>query len=191
MAIGDDEESVWRAISAIHRARSHGADINSLEDAVKILRQELQCKIPRKGKGSSNSVTKISQTGVVRSLIGPTPKVEACIRWLNKTGQFKDVEIRRIRRINLLVEDPSGRISVNKNTISLNTASILLCILCLLSGLWIGWIIFGSQGDIQGIAYSIALGMITGATARSILERSFRFYEIKTKVVATAPWLFE
>lgn len=190
MGIGDEEENIWRAIAAIDRARSQEAGIKSVEDAVEMLRQELQCEIYPRGKSALKPDTQLSRRKAVRSIIGPTPKVEACIQWLGRTGQFKDLEIRRLRRINFFVEDLAGQITVNQNTISLNTASILLCMLCLLSGLWIGWIIFGSKGDLQEIANSFALGTIGGATASLILDRSFRFEEMKTKVASSAPWLF-
>jgi hypothetical protein len=105
-----------------------------------------------------------------------------------RTGQFDEIELRRLRRINFFVEGAAGRVVVNTRTISLSTGTLLLCILCLLSGVWIGWVIFGSMGDPQGIAISFILGALVGKTVGVILDRSFRFDEIKTKVAASAPW---
>lgn len=190
MTAWNEEDNVWKAVSAIHRVDSRESEIAPLDDALVALRQELQCDASHQLKPSKTSAQAI-QSAVVRSLLGSTPKAEACIALLSKTGQFDEKELRRLRRIRFFVEEPSGRISINKKTISPCTATLLLCLLCVFSGIWIGWIIFGSKGDIQGITNSFALGTIVGSIVSLILDKSFRFHQIRSKVTVAAPWLLE
>ncbi len=182
-----NDENVWNAISAIHRIAMEDSRSLSVDETLVKLRLEL---LEQPDLGNDQSIVTAKRLkAVVHRLSGSTPRLETFVAWLGKTGRFSEKELRRIRRVGLFREEETGQIAINKNMLSLGKATIILCLLFLIAGIWIGWVIFGSRGDFQGIVNSFALGIIIGAIASIVLDKSFRFKQIKTKIELVAPWL--
>lgn len=114
---------------------------------------------------------------------------DAFIAWLSRTGLFSQRELRRLSRIKLIFDNGDGRISLRQHGWDMRLVAALFASLGIASGLWVGWIIFGSSGNIQTIINSLALGYILGFLTSVVLDNSFRLEQMRIKILRAAPWL--
>ncbi len=123
----------------------------------------------------------------VMRLSGRTAGTDACIAFLQRTGQFSTKELELIRRANAFVEESNGMIHLRSEGLDLALAAAAIAALALLAGVWIGWVLFSDQSGLQLIFNSYAVGSVLGLIAGRVLDKSFRFESIREKIQAVAP----
>lgn len=182
-----EEDLIWQGLAAINRTQSSHSAPKTVDEAIKQLRKELLT--PQEPELISNISIQERIHAAILSLTGRTPGTEALIEWLRRTGEFSEKDLRLIRRVKLFYEGKSGQSLMRETGIALETATFQMMILCVVAGIWIGYIIFADRVGILEISNSFALGLFFGAIAGMLLDRSFRFKRIRDKVASIAPWL--
>jgi hypothetical protein len=125
----------------------------------------------------------------IRTLSGRPDTIDARIALLRKTTAFEERELRDIRRTRLFFVARDGGISLRHQRFSDAEAKRLLIILCAIGGVWFGRIAFGNLPGMLELAGLLAYGCVLGALAHRILLLSFRFIELREKVLRIAPWM--
>lgn len=179
-----NEQDIAEAIAAIHRFAMANHRNLPLDAAVKLLEEEL-----RYPNMQANLTTKPRYDNL-RWLVGKgSSRVEAMLDWLAITGKLSKKELRRVRRIRLLVENNKGQIKFNHHVFSTVSATWILGLICLIFGIHIGWLIFSNEIDLERVIQSFGIGMALGSVASMVLDRSFRFAKSRSKIEQLAPWL--
>lgn len=178
------DEHVMRALSRIREAFDNGSP-ESEDEALGILREKLFEFRP--GEASEKAHGPIAETANFGGPVSSDNRVEAVFRWLNDTKGFAPKEIERMRRIGLFEETKDGRVIVREQPLQEAWASALIAAVALLTGAWIAWVWFGSEGNLTVIAASFSVGSLFGLVVGKALDKSFRFAKLRSKVLEVAP----
>lgn len=183
-----EDEQVRKLIASIYKIEAIDSNRLSLDEAVNRLRLEILDAPMSTFEERRPTISQFAAP--VYKLLGKSERVEACVDWLRKTGQFTKQELDLIRRIKLFREEKSGCIFVPQELVSLAKATILISALSFLAAIWIGWILFTDHAGLQQIACSFSFGTIVGTLVGYLLDRSFRFERIRNKVLSISPRFF-
>lgn len=185
----EDDANAWKALSAIRPLAEDQNVPHGLPAGEEEIRRALRQACIEQPSIES------SVQGRLTKLIGlhsaKLPRVEACVEWLRKTGQFSEKELDLIRRFKLIYQTATGHIFLRKQRLSKDKAAFLLSLLAFIAGVWVGWVLFSDHTGLQQIANSYAFGTIFGTGMRYVLDLSFRFARMHEKILGVAPWLQE
>jgi len=176
-------------LSATVMAIKNFADANyrqlPIEEAVALMKSELEAS-----NQSLSSKDECCHVNAVLSIKNNKAHgVEATIQWLRNTGEFSEKELLRINQLQLIVPSVNGQVRFNRHTISMESAMIMLGFISILFGVCAGWLIFADRIGIEQIVQSIGIGMALGSLTNIVLNKSFRFNQLKIRVTQLAPWL--
>lgn len=179
------DEYAWRALAAVRRVDAGAVGRTDLESVVNDLRIALLTTPLAKINGAQSSGRWVRSA--VYYLTGKTARTEACIEWLRKTGRFTEGQVKTARRVRFFTEEENGQVVVRKQPLQEQHATLIIGLLCLIAGLWIGWVLFGSQTGLMQIVCSYLIGLTLGAAAGRALDYSFRLARLRCKVLDMAP----
>jgi len=175
---------VMRALSRIREAFENDSP-GSEDEALGILREKLFEFRPNETPESAQGP--IADTAYFGGSQSGENPVEAVLRWLTDTKGFAPREIERMRRIGFFEETKDGRVIVREQPLQEARASALIAAVALLTGAWIAWVWFGSEGNLTVIAASFSVGSLFGLVVGKALDKSFRFAKLRSKVLEVAP----
>lgn len=178
------DEHVMRALSRIREAFENDSPASE-DEALGILREKLFEFRP--GETSEKAHGPSAETAYLVEPASSHNCVEAVLRWLTDTKGFAPKEIERMRRIGLFEETKDGRVIVREQPLQEARASALIAAVALLTGAWIAWVWFGSEGNLTVIAASFSIGSLFGLVVGKALDKSFRFAKLRSKVLEVAP----
>jgi hypothetical protein len=178
------DEHVMRALSRIREAFENGSHASE-DEALGILREKLFEFRP--GEASEKAHGPSAETAYLGKPVSSDNRVEAVIRWLSDTKGFAPKEIERMRRIGIFEETTDGRVAVREQPLQEAWASALIAGVALLTGAWIAWVWFGSEGNLTVIAASFSVGSLFGLIVGKALDKSFRFAKLRSRVLEVAP----
>lgn len=175
---------VMRALSRIREAFENDSPCSE-DEALEILREKLFEFRP--GETSEKAHGPSAETANFGGPVSSDNRIEAVFRWLSDTKGFTPKEIERMRRIGLFEETKDGRVIVREQPLQEARASALIAAVALLTGAWIAWVWFGSEGNLTVIAASFSIGSLFGLVAGNALDNSFRFAKLRSQVLEVSP----
>jgi len=178
------DEHVMRALSRIREAFEKDSPANE-DEALGILREKLFDFRP--GEASEKAHGPSAEAAHLGEPPSSDNRVEAVFGWLSDTKRFAPTEIERMRRIGIFAETSDGRVVVREQPLQEAWASALVAGVALLTGAWIAWVWFGSEGNLTVIAASFSIGSLFGLIVGKALDKSFRFAKLRSKVLEVAP----
>lgn len=183
-ATDPSDEHVMRALSRIREAFENDSPASE-DEALGILREKLFEFRPNEAPRNAQGPT--AETTYFGGPLSGDNRVEAVFRWLNDTKGFAPTEIEHMRRIGIFEETADGRVIVRGQPLQDAWASALIAGVALLTGAWIAWVWFGSEGNLTVIAASFSIGGLFGLAVGKALDNSFRFAKLRSKVLEVAP----
>ena len=178
------DEHVMRALSRIRDAFENDSP-GSEDEALGILRETLFEFRP--GETSEKAHGPSAETANFGGPVSSDNRIEAVFGWLSDTKRFAPTEIERMRRIGLFKETSDGRVVVREQPLQEAWASALIAGVALLTGAWIAWVWFGSEGNLTVIAVSFSIGSLFGLVVGKALDNSFRFAKFRSQVLEVSP----
>ncbi len=175
---------VMRALSRIREAFENDSPASE-DEALGILREKLFEF--RLGEASEKTYGPSAEVAHLGEPPSSDNRVEAVLGWLSDTKRFAPTEIERMRRIGIFSETSDGRVFVREQPLQEAWASALVAGVALLTGAWIAWVWFGSEGNLTVIAASFSIGSLFGLVVGKALDKSFRFTKLRSKVLEVAP----
>jgi len=182
--IDSSDEHVMRALSRIREAFENDSPASE-DEALGILREKLFEFRP--GETSEKAHGPSAETANFGAPVSSDNRIEAVFRWLSDTKGFAPKEIERMRRIGLFEETKDGRVIVREQPLQEARASAFIAAVALLTGAWIAWVWFGSEGNLTVIAASFSIGSLFGLVAGKALDNSFRFAKLRSQVLEVSP----
>ncbi len=178
------DEHVMRALNRIREAFENDSPVGA-DEALELLREKLFEFRPYEGVQSVETpFAEATYFGNPQEGYG---RVEAVLRWLRDTKGFAPTELERMRRIRIFEETADGRVAVREQPLPEAWASALIAGVALISGAWIAWVWFGSEGNLTVIAASFSVGSLFGFVVGKVLDKSFRFAKLRAKILEVAP----
>lgn len=182
-----EDEALWAIFAAINQERTRAKFSDGAEEEIRRLRRAMLLSPPI---GCSRPTRKWARTKArVMRLRGRSAGIEAHIAWLRETRAFDEEDLNRVRRAKLFYEDTTGAVLMRARGLDLATANAVIATIAFTAGIWVGQVIFTDRVGIQMVANSYAVGSVLGFVAGRVLDRSFRFQQIREKVLSVAPWL--
>ncbi|WP_147431306.1 hypothetical protein [Azonexus fungiphilus] len=178
------DEHVMRALSRIREAFENDSPASE-DEALGILREKLFEFRP--GETSEKAYGPSAEAAHLGEPPSSDNRVEAVLGWLSDTKRFAPTEIERMRRIGIFAETSDGRVVVREQPLQETWASALVAGVALLTGAWIAWVWFGSEGNLTVITASFSIGSLFGLIVGKALDKSFRFAKLRSKVLEVAP----
>lgn len=180
------DEHVMRVLNRIREAFENDSP-TSEDEALELLREKLFEFRP-------NQTSRDPEALGIEATYFDNPRegysrVEAVFRWLSDTKGFAPPELELARRIGIFEETADGRVVVREQPLSDDWASAFIAGVALLTGAWIAWVWFGSEGNLTVIAASFSIGSWFGLAVGKALDKSFRFARLRAKILEVAPRL--
>lgn len=178
------DEHVMRALGRIREAFESETPANQ-DVALELLCEKLFEFRP-------NEVTKHAEAPVAdvtnfSNILGRDGRVEAVLRWLKDTKGFAPSELDLARRAGIFEEAPDGRLVLCEQPLPYAWASIFIAVVALLTGFWVAWVCFASEGNLTVISASFTIGSLFGLAVGMALDKSFRFVKLRAKILEAAP----
>lgn len=184
----DSDDFAWKALASIRSLATAPDSLSGVDDAILEMRERLfSIEV-------SESTHKLEQgrcRAIIRRLSRRSLRVEAVMEWLERTGQLDRKTILRIRRTRLLQALPNGKVVVRRQPLSEKAAALVCAAASFLVGMWMSWVWFAAEGNIELVCLSVILGSLLGSIAGRALDMSFRFSDARNKVLQLAPQLAE
>lgn len=175
---------VQRALGRIREALEGAAPTNE-NDVLDILSESLfeirQEETSHDYAGSGAAVTSLSNAVAGRS------QVDAVLQWLRTTEGFAQAELELAERSGIFMETSDGKVLLREQPMSDALAAIFVAGIALLTGAWLTWVLFASEGSLLVIAASFAIGGLFGFFVGKALDKSFRFAKLRAKILRVAP----
>jgi len=182
------DEHVMRALSRIREVFESEPPANA-DDALELLRERLiEFRPNETSKDVEVRCAEVVDFGHTQK---HSSRVESVLYWLRGTKDFRENEFELARRAGVLVENSGGRVVLRGQPLPDVWASIMVAGISLLTGAWIAWVCFATEGSPDVILASIVIGSCFGAVVGKVLDKSFRFAKLRAKILAVAPHLGE
>ncbi len=184
----DSDNFTWKALASIRSLATAPESFSGVDDAIAAMRERLFLI------EVSESVRRLEQgrcRSTIRRLSRRSPRVAAVEDWLARTGQLDHKTILRIRRVKLLQALTNGKVVVRRQPLSEKAAALVCAAASFLVGMWMSWVWFAAEGNIELVCLSVILGSLLGSIAGRALDMSFRFSDARNKVLQLAPQLAE
>jgi hypothetical protein len=182
------DEHVMRALNRIREAFESESPA-SADDALEVLRERLFEFRP--SETSNDAEVRGAEVVDFGSTHEHSSRVDAVLYWLRGTKGFRESELELARRAGVLVESSDGRVILRDQPLPDAWASIMVAGISLLTGAWIAWVCFATEGSPEVILASFVIGSFFGAAVGKALDKSFRFAKLRAKILSAAPHLEE
>lgn len=186
--IDPSNEHVMRALSRISEAFENEPPVSA--DAAFVLLRERLFEI-RPNEAAKNAGLPGGDVVNFVPRLDRDSGVHAVLRWLKETKGFREKELELARRTGILVERSDGLVVVRDQPLTDAWASAMIAGISLLTGAWITWVCFGTEGSPEVILESFIIGSFFGAVVGKALDKSFRFAKLRVKILSAAPRLGE